>query len=114
MKFSIIDGLPFENPAWIAGVDREESNSNDNESYSDESGSNTETDAESYYKSEPDDQPDAEDEIGDFEPKPVKPETINKEPNPTMVIDQNVEATIDEATPNAETPVKLRRSTRDA
>ena len=41
MKFFTIDGLPFEDPAWIPRVDGEESISNNDESYSNKLDSDT-------------------------------------------------------------------------
>ena len=107
MKFSTIDGLPFEDPAWIAGVDGKESDDNDNKSYSNESDSDTKSDSDLDTESEADEQPDHDDETGlidesykgrDFEPKPFKLEATikdndrhgeilthhNHQPNPAM------------------------------
>ena len=58
MKFSTIDGLPFEDPAWIAGADSEESNNDDDKSYSNESNSRAKSDAGTDTESEPNEQPD--------------------------------------------------------
>ena len=54
MKFSTIDGLPFEDPAWIAGVDGDKSNDDDDKTYSDESESETKSDDESDSESKSD------------------------------------------------------------
>ena len=115
-----------------------ERDDNDNDkSYSDDSDSDTESkpnsDSESEpNKSEPNKQPDADNEIGliddsymgrDSEPKQFKLDAIKEEleikiypdhqPNPTVVIEENVEATVDTATLNVEPPVELRQSTRE-
>ena len=87
MKFSTIDGLPFEDPAWIAGVDGDESDDDDDDTYSDESESEDESDVESDSESETDEILEIDDEIeaGNFEPEP---EIIDEVPNPTVVIDE--------------------------
>ena len=113
-----------------------DSNDNNNDSYSDESDSNTKSDSDTDTESETNEQPDDDDKNGliddsykgpDFEPKPFKLETSNKDnnrhgqiltnhehqPNPTVVIDENVEATVDVPTPNVEPSVELRRSTHE-
>ena len=50
MKFSTADGLPFEDPAWIAGVDDDDDESENSETYSDDddsSDSDTDSDDDS-------------------------------------------------------------------
>ena len=118
MKFSTIDGLPFEDPAWIAGVDGDESDDDDDETYSDESESESESIAESDSESETDEIMDVHGEIeaDNFEPEP---ETLDDAPNPTVAIDEATDddkppplahrmSTIDEDTDDDELPIEPR------
>lgn len=130
MKFSTADGLPFENPAWIAGVDDDdESETSKNNSDDDESsGSDTDSEIDSIDDDVVSDvDPDEMDpelidltyKGPDFEPDPVvvpvKTEHYPEHhPNPTVTEPTNaIEPTADVSTNSTKNPPELRRSTRE-
>ena len=103
--------LEFQSPC-PANKNEDESNDN-NKSYSNESESKTESNVESDSESKSDKILDADDKIegGNFEPEP---KIIDEAPNPTVVINENLEATINEATEDDEPPpLAPRRSARE-
>ena len=51
MKFSTINGLPFEDPAWIAGVDNNDDIDDKSKSKRKDTDSNSNYDTETDYKS---------------------------------------------------------------
>ena len=82
MKFSTANGLPFEDPAWIAGVDDDDKSENSETDADDDtdSGSDTDSDVDSVDDEiisvlDPDDEdPELKDNTykgPDFEPYPV-------------------------------------------